>query len=316
MPKANFFIVGAPKCGTTALSQYLRNHQQIYMTTPKEPGFFSEDLPGLRYVQSLDEYDRLYRLASLTGFPARGEASPSYLRSRVAIERIREYNPAAKLIVMLRNPLEMLLSYHAQLVFSLYEDQTDFDTAWRLQSERAAGRCIPARCREPGLLRYREIALLGDQLERVYRVFPREQVLVVLHDEFRRDTRAVYEKALAFLGLPSDGRTDFPAVNRAKIARWAWLNRLLHTPPDWALDLLRKLSGSRLHNLAVSVHGRLNALNSIARRPTLPGLLVRQELVAILRPQAEKLELLLGIKLPHWMETMSVQLLQGQQEKN
>jgi len=297
--KPNFFIVGAPKCGTTALSTYLKNHPHIFMTTPKEPGYFAEDLPGLRYISTQLEYEHLYRAAQPESL-AIGEASPSYMFSKKAISLIREYNSAAKIIVMLRNPLEMLVSYHSQLVFSSFEDQRDFNIAWSLQSERTSGRAIPALCREPGLLQYREMALLGDQLERIFSFFPSNQILVIFYEDFRTDTASVYKSVLDFLAVPHDGRTEFPAVNRAKIARWERLNQLLHSPPAWVMNVIRRISGSRLHDQIVKLHSKLLSWNSINNRPKAVSEGTKVELLQIVRPQIDKLEKLLGRDLSHW----------------
>ena len=269
------------------------------MTTPKEPGYFAEDLSGLRYTSTQSEYENLYGLAKQDSL-AIGEASPSYMFSKKAISLIREYNPAAKIIVMLRNPLEMLVSYHSQLVFSSFEDQRDFNMAWTLQSERASGHAIPALCREPALLQYREMALLGDQLERIFSLFPSNQVLVIFYEDFHKDTAFVYKSVLDFLAVPHDGRTVFPAVNRAKIARYERLNQLLHSPPIWLTHLIRRLSGSQLHDLIVKLHGKVLSWNSINNRPRPLTQETKAKLLEILPPQIDKLEKLLGRDLSHW----------------
>lgn len=300
MKRPDFFIVGAPKCGTTALSEYLRAHPRLFLATPKEPHYFATDLPGLRYITTEEAYHRLFAAAD-EGHLAVGEASPGYLYSRDALPAIRAYAPAARLIVMLRDPIELFLSHHAQLRYSLFEEEADPATAWGLQEERRAGRRIPAACREPRALLYRDMLALGDQLERLYALFPPQQVLVILYDELRDDAGAVYRRTLAFLGLPDDGRSDFPVVNPHKGARWGWLNRLLHRPPRWALALLRRLAGGPLHDAVVALHGRLKRLNSQRReRAALPPAF-RRELAAELRPQVEKLERLLGRDLSHWL---------------
>lgn len=301
MRKANFFIVGASKCGTTAMSEYLRSHPQVFMTTPKEPSYFAYDFPGIRYVATSEQYDQLFSQAPDSAV-VMGEASPCYFHSLVAIENIYAYNPSAKLIVMLRNPLDMLGSYHAQLVFSMFEDQKSLEKAWRLQDERAAGRAIPARCREPKLLRYRHVVSFGDHLERLYRLFPREQVKVIFYEDFQRDPGAAYREVLAFLGLVCDGRDHFPTINTAKVSRWEWLNRLLHSPPGWALAIMRRLSGTRTHDLVAHLHRRIKAYNSLSRRPAGLSDALREELAFELAPQIDKLERLLGVSLQHWRQ--------------
>jgi hypothetical protein len=112
----NFFIVGAPKCGTSALAGYLREHPDCFMCWPKEPLFFCEDLSGIRQVESLPEYLHLFADAP-PGVRAVGEASAMYFYSQVAIARVRECFASARLIVMLRSPIDLVEAFHAQLQY-------------------------------------------------------------------------------------------------------------------------------------------------------------------------------------------------------
>jgi hypothetical protein len=301
--KANFFIIGAPKCGTTALSNYLKKNPKIFITTPKEPNFFSDDFPGLRYVHSLNDYESLYNLKR-NKYSAVGEASPIYIMSQVAAKKIHAYNSDAKIIVMLRNPMDMLISYHFQLVHSLFEDQITIEEAWRLQGERSNGRCIPQHCREPKLLQYREIINFGDHLERLYQIFPREQVLVIFHEEMKISTEQIYLKTLNYLGVPHDGQNQFPVHNIAKTARWKWLNQQLHAPPPWAKKLMGRVSGTSFHDMIVGIHHRINTFNSESKRPDIPSPKFKAEIAEILYPQVEKLSGILNIDLNHWSATL------------
>lgn len=298
--KPNFFIVGAPKCGTTALSEYLREHPNVFMATPKEPGYFSEDLPGLQFIRKREQYEQLFQAARPDRHLAVGEASPSYLFSKVAIERIRACNPDARLIVMLRNPLDLLPSYHAQLLFSLFEEERDFVRAWGLQQERAQGRMIPDACREPALLQYGAVVRFAEQLQRLFAVFPREQVLVLLFEDFRSHTKETYERVLSFLDLPADGREVFPVINPAKEARWNWINQCLHLPPEYLVRKMRLLAGTRLFRWLVQSHGALKNLNLRERPPSRLSAETRGMLLQELRPDMEALEALLQADLSHW----------------
>ena len=141
--KPNFFIVGAPKCGTTALYRYLRLHPNIYMPAKKEPHFFAQDLGSYPAIKTMDQYSALFAGAEPrhTGI---GEASVYYLRSTVAIPNIRAFNPEARLIAMFRNPVEMVHSFHSQLLYWSEESVTDFEAAWRLAGSPPRG-SRPAR---------------------------------------------------------------------------------------------------------------------------------------------------------------------------
>lgn len=244
----DFFIVGAPKSGTTALYRYLSAHPAVFMPRMKEPHFFNTDLRSYYYVRDREAYLRLFSEA-LPGHRRLGEASVWYLYSREAARNIAAAAPDARLVVMLRQPVELFRSLHNQLLSNQIEDEPDAERAWRLQEERAAGRSIPRLCEDPKVLLYRETCRLGEQVERLLEHFPREQIHTALFDELETDPRGVYESVLAFLGLPSDGRTEFPKVHAAHRPRWSQLaelhrrgDRALRTgPARWLRPLLLPL---------------------------------------------------------------------------
>ena len=145
MRKPDFFLIGAPKCGTTALATYLSEHPNILLSDPKEPQYFCKDLKWYgNPVKSDEDYLRRF-FPGLEGSPAAivGEASSLYLYSKVAVPNILSFQPEAKFIVMLRNPVEMAYSLHSMLCFQGEEDEKDFLKAWHLQDQRRAGRFIP-----------------------------------------------------------------------------------------------------------------------------------------------------------------------------
>jgi hypothetical protein len=228
----DFFIVGAPKCGTTALSEYLRGHEAVFVSTPKEPHYFCEDFdyyyrPGER---SLEHYLRLFDDAG-PRHRAVGEASVWYLYSEAAVPAILEFAPFARIIAMVRDPVEMVPSLHSQMRYAMDEDVADVEEAWRLQEARAAGRAIPPSCRVPEFLQYGRACMLGAQVERLMSRVPPEQLRVIVLDDMRDDPRGVYTDTLRFLGVPDDGRTDFPRVNANKVHRAGALARLTQRPP-------------------------------------------------------------------------------------
>lgn len=230
MPKPNFFIVGAPKCGTTALASYLGDHPDIFMSPVKEPHYFADDLPDhRRYMRTLDDYLALF--ADSKGKKIIGEASVHYLFSEVAIANIRAFNPSAKLVAMLRNPVEMVHSLHGQFLYSLNENEMNFERAWSLQESRAKGRNLPPGGSDPVLLQYRRVGSYSAHVERMMGHFPKDQVKIVLYDHFRRNPRGVYEEVLDFLGVESDGRTDFPVINSSHAYRFRALGVLLGRKP-------------------------------------------------------------------------------------
>lgn len=272
--KPNFFIVGGPKCGTTALYEYLRSHPSIFFASPKEPDFFtSYPYPRYRRADTMDEYLSLFRRAK-DHHVAVGEASVGYLYEKKAITRLHEFNPGARIIALVRNPVDMVYSWHAQLVYNCEEPERDFRKAWDLQSERAAGKNIPEKCRDYRLLLYAEFCKFGKQIEHLFATFPREQVLVIVVDDMRADTKKVYEDTLAFLGVESDGRTEFSRINVAKTVGDGWWGRFSGRPPDWWIRGSHFLK--KTFNIA-DFHILLNLREKFAKKQKQPPLQVLSE---------------------------------------
>jgi hypothetical protein len=297
--KPNFFIVGAPKCGTTALYEYLRPHPNIFMPKLKEPHFFAKDLGTYPFAKTLDQYTALF--ADSTDAHLRvGEASVYYLRSSTAIRNIHDFNPEARLIAIFRNPVEMVHSFHSQLLYVSQEDVDDFETAWRLQARRAQGLDLPLRSRGAFLLQYADMARFGTQAQRLLSIFPAAQVKIILYDDFAVSPRKVYDEVIDFLGVPHDNRTEFPRVNENKRARVAWLRNLMVKPPP----VLRETYRSFKHavggkHLDAIKEGMLDRITVKETRPPLSPQL-RAELVETFREEVALLSRLLNRDLSHW----------------
>jgi hypothetical protein len=236
MMSPNFFIIGGPKCGTTALSEYLRQHRDICFSSPKEPMYFAEDMPNLRTVSEEEGYLRCYANCSNRNPLAVGEGSALYLLSRFAVPGIFKFNPAAKLIIMVRNPMHMAVSMHAQNLFYGDENVQSFDKAWALQESRARAENVPAKCRDPILLQYARICMLGEQVSRALSVVPKEQCHVVVFDDLIGKPRETYLQVLEFLGVPDDGKSRFEKINERKSVKWPWMMNILARPPKWLMN--------------------------------------------------------------------------------
>ncbi len=297
--KPNFFVVGAPKCGTTALFEYLGTHPNIFLPKVKEPHFFATDLGSYPAIKTAEEYAALF--ADSTARHLRvGEASVYYLRSSVALANIRAFNPDARIIAMFRNPVDMVYSLHSQLLYVAEETVGDFETAWRLQERRSRGLDLPPRSRGSFLLQYAEAGQFGTQTERLLSAFPREQVKLILYDDFAASPQAVYDEIVEFLEIPHDNRRDFPRVNDNKRARVAWLGNFLRKPPPLLRTMYRSLKRTVGSGRLAAISAGLVARNTVnERRPPLPPAF-RAELVETFREEVASLSRLLNRDLSHW----------------
>jgi hypothetical protein len=297
--KPNFFIVGAPKCGTTALYEYLRPHPNIFMPAIKEPHFFATDLGIYPPVRTPQEYTQIFAASSPTHLRV-GEASVYYLRSSVAIANIRDFNAEARLIAMFRNPVDMIYSLHSQLLYVSEESETDFERAWRLQERRRQGRDLPQGSRGSFLLQYAEVGQFGSQTQRLLSIFPRAQVKIILYDDFAASPKAVYDDIIEFLGIPHDGRTEFPRINENKRAKIPWLRDFMRKPPPALHSAVRGLKNALGAEGISSTKKRIVALNTVReRRPPLSSKF-RAELVEAFREEVALLGRLLDRDLSHW----------------
>ena len=297
--RPNFFIVGAPKCGTTALYEYLRPHPHIFLPRLKEPHFFAKDLGTYPAVKTPEAYAALFADATARHLRV-GEASVYYLRSSTAIPNIREYNPDAKLIAMFRNPVDMVYSFHSQLLYVSQENVRDFETAWRLQGRRSQGLDLPRRSRGGFLLQYADMGRFGTQARRLLATFPAAQVKIILFDDFSASPQLVYDEIIDFLELPHDGRAQFPRINENKRARMAWLRKLMVNPPYKARSAYRSFKqavGGR--HLDATKQWLIDRITVRERRPPLSPEF-RAELVETFRDEVALLSQLLDRDLSHW----------------
>jgi len=224
----DFFIVGHPKCGTTALYEMLRHHPQIYMSDVKEPNFFSAHWQTSdKAPEMLDDYLSLFDAAK----PEQriGEASVSYLTSDTAANGIASMQPAARIIAILREPASFLRSLHLQFVESNVETEKDLRKALSLEDARRQGRHLPRSASSwRQRLVYSDHVRYVEQLRRYHDLFPSEQVMVMIYDDFRRDNEAAVRSVLRFLDVEDTSPIDMAEVNPTVRVRSRYLNRIIY----------------------------------------------------------------------------------------
>jgi hypothetical protein len=298
-PMPNLFIVGAPKSGTTSLYEWLKDHPDVFMARFKEPCYFARDLAwetsGYYFWYGRDR-DRYRALFAEAGHARRiGEASTRYLYSNDAPGLIAEQAPDPRIVVMLRNPVDMIASLHAHKVASGTED-LGLPEALAAEEDRRHGRRIP-RDSNPLLSTYTDRARFGEQLVRWLDVFGVERVHVMILEEVVADPAGHFGALLEFLDVdPAYRPASFEAHNPAhgsrgklvgslarsrpvQFAMWRALPRLLGD--GRTLEVTRRLAHSGLFRRRIS------------GKAAVPGDL-RVQLATELAPDVERLSGLLG----------------------
>ena len=193
--KLNFIIAGAQKSGTTALNYYLKRHPQIALPVKKELHFFDRDE---LFAGSQVSYESLHRMfRPMRPDAIAGENTPIYLYWRPALERIRDYNPAIKLVVILRNPIERAFSQW-NMQRQRGAEALEFLDAVRAETGRIA-EAAPQQLRK---FSYVDRSRYGGQLERAFQLFPRQQLLLIKYEEFRTRQKETVEGVFRFLNVP------------------------------------------------------------------------------------------------------------------
>lgn len=282
-PYPSLFLVGGKKCGTSAVFRQLEAHPDIAFPR-KELHYFSYGFDpargdDARVISSEDEYRALY--APLAGTPVLGDASPSYLVVPEAASRLHDAVPDARVVMILRHPVDRLVSdFHHEKAAG--REQRDLPTAL-------------AREAETGKHRYRWRSSYRLHLERFLTLFPREQVAVYLYDDLRADEQAVMASLYRFVGV----RDDFVAApsqqsQRSGVVKNERVNRLLRSSGR-IRSLARSVLPRRVYR---GVGYRLYNANIDTPDPLDPGL--RAALCAEFEPDVRAVEDVVGRPLDSW----------------
>jgi hypothetical protein len=291
----NFFIVGAVKCGTTSLWDYLQGHPQVFFPTLKEPYFFQSKLPDPRittklayeYIGQQEEYLELF--SSARGYAAVGEASPTYLYDEEASRKIKEACPNARIIIILRDPILRAHSHflmHRRLgkePIPNFYDALKADLAQLGQDSRYFGNRL-----------YMEMGLYYKQTKRYIDTFGQERVSVLLLDDLSTNTSATMNKVTEHLGIEpfQTNHTWRSESNQFRMPRPGFRSafRIAHR-------VLKNARVERAIPQIVNEWLRSSPFLYERRKPVL-DVESRRLLEGFFEPDVAKLEDLLGRKLP------------------
>lgn len=286
-PIPNTFIAGAPKCGTTSLAHWLSEHPDIFLPAKKEPHYFHRELNNCKdkddYLSLFDSRPKSNKITI--------DASTGYFTNSESIIKIEEYNSSAKYILMLRNPIEIVRSWHSECLYLCRENIENLEDAWHLQDARKKGGKIPISCVAPSSLQYRDQALIGRSLSFLIEKAGHDRVKWIFLDDMRDNPRKTYREVLCFLGVKDDGRTAFPVLNKAKRHRFPILNRLT------------RVAGMARHHLGLPGFGvrlALNRVGTVERENAPMSADFQRSLYSEFRDDIAILESLTGRNLSHW----------------
>ncbi len=282
------------------MKTYLDKHPEIFMPPGREPHFFGTDFYLPSYIR--DERTYLSLFATANNEKRVGEKSARYLSSKRAAAEIKEFQPSASIIIMLRNPVEMIYSFHNILSNNGFEDLDDFKAALEAEEDRKRGLRLPMGLdsRENWRVLYRETARYTQQVNRFLNTFGREKVHIIIFDDFVSQTAEVYRETLRFLMVNSDFQTHFQKSNPGG----RMLSRKLYTfmtrPPQLVQSFVQAAMPYSLIQRAI--WGLINLNSRYFARPPI-NLEFKRQLQKEFLPEVEHLSKLLGRDLTHWCQS-------------
>ncbi|MBI3982825.1 MAG: sulfotransferase [Gemmatimonadetes bacterium] len=304
-PRPNFFIVGAPRCGTTSMHYYLSQHPAVYMPPVKELHFFGRDLdPELVYPVPADADAYLAFFAPAGSRRGIGETSPFYLYSRTAPGEIADFSPDARIVIMLRNPVDLMYSWFCGGRFSsafipAHRQLASFEAAVAGDLKphgEVSSPDGPPRSRGRVPQSYRDLAAYAQHVKRYLDAFGRARIHVVWFDELTSAPGPVFQRICRFLEVDPGFIPDFAPRNQSRHARVRTLVRFLIRPPPLARHLARALVPASVRPAIRSVFWRL----AVTHPPPLDPA-VRCRVLPQFADDILKLQTLLDRDLSHWL---------------
>lgn len=294
--KPNFFIVGAGKCGTTAMHEYLGKHPDIFMAR-KELHHFAKDL----LPSDMPMLDRTKYLSQFNGARNEkviGESSVFYLYSKVAARKIKNFNNDAKILIHVRNPIDVIASHHSQVIYEGAEPIKNLKDALDIEPLRKNGLHMPENFVWKDTLLYRELVRFSPQIQRFIDAFGKQKIHFIVFDDFVEDTIGEYKRTCEFLDVNSTFRPEFDVVNANKAIRSEFImDVIVRDPPQWATRISHFMFSLATRNAIKSAVKKLNT-SYVPRQRMEPKL--RRQLKAEFLPEVERLSKLLDRDLTAW----------------
>ena len=290
--KPNLFIVGAPKCGTTSLANYLKLHPEIFVSKIKEPNFFDTDSHGIKHCKTINDYLNLFK----TDKKIRCDASPWYLYSKCAAKNIYNFNAQAKIVIILRNPVNLIYSLYNFLVYKGAENSHTFEAAIKAEPERKKGINIPKNCKRLEGLYYSDVIKFSSQIEKYYYYFEKNKIKIIIFEEYIKNIALIYKEVLDFLDVDASFLPNFKIYNQGRTIRNRWLHNLM-TPLPKSIKFI-------IHPIHLIAKGKLDLfIRNINTKPGTEKPIApetRERLYKKFKPEIIKLEKIIDKDLSVW----------------
>jgi hypothetical protein len=302
----DFFIMGAPKAGTTALHVARAEHPQLFLSPTKELKFFLTDGPpparpgpggehsNATYMWQRQEYEELFAAASPGTL--RGESTTTYLSDFDAHRRIRDLVPQARLIAVLRDPVDRAHSNWMHNRSIGLERERDFLAACSLEEDRHRAGWSP-------MWSYLGLGRYGEQVEHLLRCFPPDQVLLLRYGALRSDPAGTIARVCEFLGVESGVVRSAPSINVTAQVSDSAVDEALRRVMRLGASLAYKLPG-RIPE-AIGEHLGTPILRLLHRQQKLRTPMTRQERCALIpsfAPDIDLLERTTGMSFQDWLD--------------
>lgn len=226
MQQVDFFLVGWPKTGSTSLHYYLSQHPEIFMATVKESYFFCTDIINdsnqhgtghFFHYQDEARYETLFK--GWKEHQLIGESSVFYSISEDAIFNIHKRNPKAQIILILREPIELLDSWFNYLKLHSRETADSLEAALELQEQRAIGNQCPVNTQARIHLQYDQIVDFPRHLDRIFKCFAKDQVKIILYDDYKANREKTVMDVYSFLNVNPEFVPDYTEKNVSQKAK-------------------------------------------------------------------------------------------------
>ncbi len=286
----DFFIIGQTRSGTISLQFQLEQHPDVFM---------SDKIKTMFGIDPQVKLEKDY-LAQFTNIKQKliGERNSDYLYWKPSASKIKNFNPKAKIIIILRNPVELIYSSHSAALYrGIDENISDFKKALDAEEKRKIEQMKNPNKYNPFIF-YRDVARYSEQVSRYIELFPRKNILVISFEKFITKPSEIFRELCNFLAIDSNFKPDFIPKNQLKEVR----SNALHSIANSAMNSSAQRKILKKVPKIQSLYNFVNKTNNPIREHEIDSDL-RKKLIDEFRPDIDKLSKLLDLDFTYWYKT-------------